>query len=119
MVVVSGPPVSPDVGVHATSTAHTTTDPTNPLVFTTHLQTSRVQSVTAQKVEDNGPTALLAALDESIRASLPRLSPAPLSRASLPRLSPALTHTVVRWSTCLRVGFRPSGFGSEFGHPIG
>lgn len=75
VVVVSGPLVSLDVVVHAAITAHTTTDPTSPLVFTTHLQTSRVQSGAGQEVEDNDPTALLAVLDESIRACLQRGSP--------------------------------------------
>lgn len=60
VAVVSGPVVSLDGAVHAASTTHTTTDPANHLVPTTHLHAASVPSGTAQQVEDNGPTALLA-----------------------------------------------------------
>ena len=99
VVGVSGPVVSPDVVVHAASTAHTTTAPTNPLVFTTHLQASRVQSRTAQEVEDNGPTALLAVRGEpSAPASRDALlalaltvgTPVDLAETSLQTIGPCL-----------------------------
>ena len=70
VVVVSGSAVSSDAVVHAATTQHRTTDPTNPLVFTADLQASSVRSRAAEQVENNGPTVLFAALGESIDAWL-------------------------------------------------